>query len=188
MANRAIRAFLANLSSRPPLIFRMQWNPADIKESRKVNYSDIEIGGYQAPVQVFSSGGATTYNFQIMLDSTPYSNNTNIFRVNVAAIGINSAIDTLKSFTYPQTDKILRFRQEDMVGEPPVCYFGLGPRVLRGRIRNLSIAYKLYSPLLVPQQATVDVEFVADEYGIWAKINAISRKITSGLNPLLGGI
>lgn len=188
MARKAIRGFLANLSSKPPLVFRFQWNPTEIKESRAVKYTDIEIGGYQAPIQVFSSGGATTLSFQLILDATSNSNNSDIFRVNVAAIGIESAINTLKSFTYPQTDKLLKFRQEDVFGEPPVCYFGYGPKVLRGRVRNVTVNYKLYNSLLVPIQATVDVDYTVDEYGIWSKVNAVYRRITSGLNPLVGGI
>jgi len=185
--HKAVRGFLANIKSKPPLIILFQWNPTDVKESRTVKYADVELGGYQAPIQVFSAGGATTYSFQLTLDATENSRIFNVFRVDLPLVGIGATVSALKSFTYPANDKLLKFLQSNSVGEPPACYFGLGSKVMRGRIRSLHINYKLFSRLLVPLQATVDIEFTVDEYGVWSKIDAIYRRITSTANPALGG-
>lgn len=182
-----IRGFFANINNLPPIIVPFQWNPTEIKEARAIKYTDLEIGGYMAPIQIYSSGGATVYTFTLTIDATDVSKGANIFRVDVPEVGINSVISALKSFTYPHINSILRFQQDDVVGEPPACYFGLGPKVLRGRIRNLTVNYKLFNSLLVPLQATVEVEFHVDEYGIWSKINAVYRRIATAINPAVGG-
>lgn len=178
---------MANIRSLPPLIVKAQWNP-EIKETRSVNYTDVPVGGYMAPVQVYSSGGNTNLSFQLTLDATENSRIFDVFRVDVPAIGISSVVEALKSFTYPATDSLLKFKDEDVFGEPPICYLGIGPRVMRGRVRNLSIQYTLFNSFLVPLRAVVDVEFVVDEMGVWSKVNAMYRRILAGVNPIVGGL
>lgn len=178
--NTAIRGFLTNPYQKPPLVLRFQWNPVGMTESKSAKYTDLEIGGYHAPVQIYSSGGAHTYRFSLLFDATPDSVDLNVLRVDTVLVGVQPAVQTLMSFVYPETKSLLSF-SESGFGEPPVCYFGMGPRVLRGFIKTVDVDTQLLNVLLVPVRVSCRVEFVESEDGTYGKVNAIYRRAMTAL-------
>jgi hypothetical protein len=176
--NTSIRGFLANVKTKPPLILGFQWNPTDVKESKTAKYSEIEVGGYHAPIQVFSSGGAHSYKFSLLFDSTIDTIYLNIFRIDIPLAGIYPAVMALQSFLYPQT-KGFSDLIEVGFGEPPICYFGMGVRVVKGYVKSLAFDYQLYDRLLTPQRVKCDVEFQECEDGVQSKVNAMFRRSMS---------
>lgn len=179
----SIRGFLANVKTVPPLILQFQWNPM-VTEGKTVKYNDIEIGGFMAPISVFSSGGNLSYKFELSFDTTPDSRGLNNFSVESLGMGVHAQVQTLMSFLYPEVGNVFSIDKQGM-GEPPACYFGVGPRVLRGKIRNVQVEYLLYDWKLVPQKAKAVIEFVADDFGTWGKVNTIFRRMGTAIN--LGG-
>lgn len=176
-----VRGFLANPFQRPPLKLTFQWNPAKVLESKTVNYESIDIGGYVAPLQVYSSGGPLTYRFDLMFDATADTRDLNVFRVDFPGMGVHTAVQTLMSFMYPESKKMLS-SAGDGFGEPPVCYFGLGLRVFRGIIKDVQVEYTLYDAVLTPMRATASVTFVAQEDGVFGRVNAIFRRMAVTAN------
>lgn len=180
----SLRGFLANPYTKPPLLLQFQWNPSRLSEQKTVKYNDIEMGGLMAPVSVYSSGGNLTYRFELLFDTTPDSRDLNYFSVESLGLGVHAQVQTLMSWVYPETKDIFNLSNVGS-GEPPACYFGLGIRVLRGKIRVVDVQYELFEHKLIPQRARATVEFVADESGTWGKVNTIFRRMASSIN--LGG-
>lgn len=175
LRHQAIRGFLANVSQRPPLLLAFQWNPTDVVESKSAKYTEMELGGYHAPVQLYTSGGAHSYKFSLTFDATPDTKSLNVFRVDLPLAGIQPAVQTLMSFMYPSTKSLLSTLDVGF-GAPPKCYFGLGARVVSGYVRNVQVSYSLYDKFLTPRRATCQVDFVEIEDGIEGKVNAIFRR------------
>jgi hypothetical protein len=173
--HHAIRGFLANTSQRPPLLLTFQWNPTDVSENKSAKYTEMELGGYHAPVQLYSSGGSHSYSFSLFFDATPDTSSLNLFRVTLPLAGVQPAIQTLMSFLYPSTKNLLNTVDVGF-GAPPKCHFGLGPRVVSGFIRNVQVSYSLYDRFLTPLRATCKVEFVEIEDGVEGKVNALFRR------------
>lgn len=183
MGHVSIRGFLANPRMIPPLMLQFQWNPTP-SETKSAKYNDIEFAGVMAPVSVYSSGGLLRYKFTLIFDSREDARYLNSFSVEPLGMGVHPQVQTLMSFLYPEEKSV--FDISDIgFGEPPACYFGLGPRVLRGRIRSVNPTYELYDKNMVPMRASVSVDFVADETGTWGKVNTIFRRMASGIN--IGG-
>lgn len=178
----ALRGFLANVSTRPPLVLPFMWNPSDIKEQKSAKYTSLQVGGYHAPVQLFTSGGAHTYKFSLMFDGTADNKSVNIFRIPVPPItGVEPAIQTLMSFLYPASTRGLLNTSGGGFGAPPKCYFGMGPRVVSGYITNIDVSYSLYDAALIPRRATCAVSFTETEDGLDGQINAIFRRANVAL-------
>lgn len=184
MKHIALRGFLSSPFEAPPLLLQFQWNPTAVSESKAVKMNAIQVGGYHAPVQLYSSGGELVYRFRLAFDATADTQDMNSFRVDIPGVGVAGPIQILMSFLYPQTKYSLNIGEIGF-GEPPPCYFGLGPRVLRGFIRTVNTSYSLYDKNLVPLRAASAVEFVASEDGNWGKVNAVFRRLAAGAN--LGG-
>lgn len=172
----AIRGFLANISQRPPLILPFMWNPTNVVESKSAKYTALQVGGYHAPVQLYSSGGAHTYKFSLLFDATADSRGVDIFRIAVPPInGVQPAIQTLMSFLYPANKHILNTSNVGF-GAPPKCYFGMGTRVVSGFITSVNVSYALYDSALTPRRATCSISFTETEDGLDGRINAIYRR------------
>lgn len=181
MTHTVIRGFLANPFQRPPLKLTFQWNPAKVQESKSVNYETLELGGFVAPLNIYSSGGPLVYRFDLMFDATADTRDLNVFRVDIPGIGVHGAVQTLMSFLYPESKKMLSLAG-DGFGEPPVCYFGLGVRVFRGIIKDVQVEYSLYDQFLTPMRATASVTFTAQEDGVFGRVNAIFRRMAVAAN------
>ena len=165
------------------LKLEFQFNPTTISRNKEVSYESITIPGLDSLINLYTSGGQSTINFEISLDARPVEENKDLYgREYDPSVGLNKEIAVIQSFLRPRP--IYNINQKAVVDSlnldegflaaansntffvsPPDAYFSYGNKWDRCKIISASIEEVIHNEFLVPVRITVPFSLLVLESG-----------------------
>ncbi|KUL25594.1 hypothetical protein ADL15_40325 [Actinoplanes awajinensis subsp. mycoplanecinus] len=149
----------------PPLVVRFDYNPESLRDDKAVSYTDAHPGaGIRAPGKVYVGGGDRTITFTLHLHGLEKGHNRTV--PGPTDNGVSTDLAVLRSFLYPREDAwavAARRSPGQSIGEPPLCLFGFGTRLLHCWVTGLQITEQQFNSRLAPVRAEVVVTLIVVE-------------------------